>query len=244
MIFQKYPQILFDTSKASDGNMDFRFSDQNQVLENRQKFLSSLEISLDSVITLRQQHGNQIIRVNKTYAGLGSQSDINALEADGLMTNETGLYLVVKAADCHQIAFYDPKNEVIGLIHAGWKGLDQEIIKNAVNKMTREFGSKPRDLLAQFGPSIGPCCYKNFPGLQQKDDPKWQAYITKNQDDTFNVNLWEMAEDQLKEAELLKENIDNPKICTYHSGKYFSHRRAVTEKTPDFEFLTVLGMRE
>lgn len=166
MIFQKYPNILFATSKASDGNMDFRYGDHQEVLTNRRRFLSSLGINLDSIITLRQQHGNQIVKVDKTYAGRGSQSDSSALEGDGLITNEKNIYLVIKAADCHQIALFDPKNSTIGLIHAGWKGLDMGIIKNAVKSMHDNFHTNPKDLVVELGPSIGPCCYKNLPNLK------------------------------------------------------------------------------
>lgn len=243
MIFQKCTQLLLATSKASDGNMDYRCGDQKEVSENRRRFLSSLEINLDSVITLRQQHGNQIISVGKTHAGCGGQSDDNALKGDGLITNKAGIYLIIKAADCHQIALFDPKNKAISLIHAGWKGLDLGIIKNAVKAMKNNFHANPKDLIVELGPSIGPCCYKNLPTLKQAQDLKWQPYIIKSKDGSFGVDIWEFAEDQLKDAGVLPGNIDNPRVCTYHNSEYFSYRRAVIGGEKDFEFITILGMR-
>ena len=40
-------------------------------------------------------------------------------------------------ADCVPIIIYDLKNEIIGCIHAGWKGAFSGIIKNTVNKIKK-----------------------------------------------------------------------------------------------------------
>lgn len=142
-------------------------------------------------------------------------TDTNAnIRADGIITNKKGIYLVVKTADCIPIALYNHK--AIGLIHAGLKGLEKGIIKHAINKMKKHFQADPKDLEIKFGPSIGPCCYKK--------------------------DIWQMAENQLIENGVLKENIDNPRICTYENKNYFSNRRACDLKTEDGRFVTILGL--
>ncbi len=185
--------------------------DPKQALKNRQEFLNKFNIDINLVIDTRQIHSNKILKITK--ASLGKK----LAEADGLMTNQPNIYLMIKAADCLQIAFHDPKNQAIALIHAGFKGLEKGIIKNAVEKMKKNYKSEAKDLIVKFGPSIGPCCYR--------------------------MDLWEKAENQLKSLGTLPKNIDNPKICTYHNKEYFSHRRAEDKNQDDFRFATVLGIK-
>ncbi len=210
MSFKDFPNIIFATSKISDGNMDLRFGDINQTLENRKRFFKTLGSNIDQVIELNQVHGNEIVYVKDLTQ--------NNLEADGLITNIPNLFLMIKAADCHQIGFYDLNNQAIGLIHAGWRGLEKGVIKNAVNKMAQKFGSNPKGLIVQFGPAIGPCCYR--------------------------VDIWQQAEDQLINASILKENIHNPKICTYENKDRFSHRKSADNGLEDLRFVTILGMKK
>ncbi len=56
------------------------------------------------------------------------------------------------------------------------------------------------------------------------------------------MDIWKEAENQLIKTGILKENIDNPKICTYESKDYFSHRRAADQNQDDFRFVTILGL--
>ena len=136
-------------------------------------------------------------------------------EADGLITNKADIYLMLKIADCLAMALFDPIQKVICLVHVGWRGLEKSIIKNAIQKLTESFKSKSQNLIVQISPSIGPCCYQ--------------------------VDLWKQAEDQLIKAGVLEKNIDNPRLCTYHTNTYFSHRKSEDQNLPEARFVTILG---
>lgn len=244
MKLSDFPEIILATSKVSDKNLSFVQGDQKEVLENRKKFLNSNKISLDNTTVLHVQHGIKVVRVKKSDLGKGVFDLESALKVDALITNEPGINLFLLTADCLPISLYDPGNKAIGLIHAGWKGLDLEIINKTIKMMLAKFGTKPNNLVALIGPSIGPCCYKNSPTFIQKNDPKWQSFI-KLENNNFILDLWSFAENQLKEARVLSENIENPKICTYHSSEYFSHRKADDEKLPhDYRFATIIGIKK
>ena len=58
-------------------------------------------------------------------------------KCDALVTSDNSLILGITAADCLPIIFYDPKNHVIGIAHAGWKGLVKGVIQNTLNKMIK-----------------------------------------------------------------------------------------------------------
>ncbi len=217
--------MILAYSKVSDGNMDFRFGALKKVLSNRKKFLKKLGVCLENIVEVNQVHGNSVILVEKV---IGPQTD-----ADGMITNKPGLYLMVKLADCIPVAFYDHEHRAIGLIHAGRKGLEKEIIKKAVDKMKQSFHTDPKDLVVNLGPSIGPRCYKQSLKASLKNKFSSSAY---------RANLWKDAENQLTACGILKANIDNPKICTYEGKEYFSHRRAEDKNLPESRFVTILGI--
>ncbi len=138
-------------------------------------------------------------------------------EADGLITSKKAIYLMMKLADCMAISFHDQKRDVIGLAHVGSKGLEKGIIKNTVFKMIENFKTDPQDLIVKISPSIDPCHYR--------------------------MDIWQEAENQLVKSGILKNNIDNPRICTYESSDYFSHRRSEDTSTTEGRFVTILGIK-
>lgn len=201
--------MIFVTSKVSDGNMSIFCGDITRATQNKEKFFKENKIDPKYVVELQQIHSNKIIELDKVTHKID--------RADGLITNKPNIYLMIKAADCHQIGFYDPVHKAIALIHAGYKGLEKGIIKKVVNALKKNYGSSPKDLIVQLGPSIGPCHYR--------------------------LDIWTDAENKLVDVGILKENINNPKICTYESKDYFSHRRAADTRTDDFRFATILGIK-
>lgn len=209
MTFDKYPQIIFTSSKISDENMSIKYGNVKKVLENRRKFFKKLDINPKNVIEVKQTQGNKVILIN-----IIPNPDI---EADGLITNKDGLYLMVKTADCLAIGLYDPNHHAIGLVHAGFRGLENDVIKKVIKALRYNFKTSPNDLIVKISPSIGPCHYK--------------------------MNIWERAENQLIKMGVLKENIENYKICTYESSDYFSHRRSDDTNTKEGRFVTILGLK-
>lgn len=95
-------------------------------------------------------HGDRVTRVNTfRYA---------PQRADGLVTSLRGMYLAVTSADCVPVYMFDPKRRIVGLGHAGWKGIARGIVANLIATMARA-GSSPSDLIVWLGPSAKECCY-------------------------------------------------------------------------------------
>lgn len=67
---------------------------------------------------------------------------------------------MVFSADCGTILLYDPVQEAIGAVHAGWRGVASGLAAKTVRRMQEAFGTEPGDLLAATGPSIGACCFE------------------------------------------------------------------------------------
>ena len=75
-------------------------------------------------------------------------------EADALMTRRRGLAVSVATADCVPIIV--AAAGAMAAIHAGWRGLAQNIIDRALEELDAD-SSTAR---AWIGPAIGPCCYE------------------------------------------------------------------------------------
>jgi hypothetical protein len=87
----------------------------------------------------------------------------DGLLADGLVTSAPRMRLAIKTADCLPILLVDPRAKVVAAVHAGWRGSAESIAIRGVGAMARLHGSRPEDIRAAFGPSIGVCCFEVGP---------------------------------------------------------------------------------
>lgn len=80
--------------------------------------------------------------------------------ADAVITDRRGILIGVKVADCVPILLYDRRRDVIGAVHAGWRGTAKGILKKTIKTMSDIYGSCGDDILIAIGPSIKGCCYE------------------------------------------------------------------------------------
>ena len=178
------------------------------VEENRRRFYRAMTVSSRRIAIPQQVHGDAIAYVS--HPGTFP-------ETDALVTDVSGIALVVQVADCLPIFLYDSRQRAVGLVHAGWKGMTRFIVRKAVEEMVRCFHTHPQYLHVYFGPSIGPCCY------EVQDDVA--SHFSRKYVPDGKLNLWACAEDQLIEAGVQKEKIETSKLCTVClSDWFFSHR--------------------
>lgn len=109
---------------------------------------ASIEKALgtDRFAVLKQVHGNRIAVVREPQR--------RTEEADGGATDQKGLWLCVRIADCQPLVVYAPKQNVVGVIHAGWRGVRDMIIPAFFRKVSDEWGVAPRDAYVCAGPSL------------------------------------------------------------------------------------------
>ena len=101
----------------------------------------------------QQIHGNGVATID---AGSAAKTE----EVDGLITPDPKVVLGIYVADCCAIFLVDPIRRVIGLVHSGKKGTEQNIIGVAVRKLRTDFQSEPKDLIAVLSPCIRPPYYE------------------------------------------------------------------------------------
>jgi hypothetical protein len=118
--------------------------------------------SAPNLVTLRQFHSGMVRVVEDGDAKEGrlqTAAGHAILRGDGMMTNLPGVFLGIQTADCVPVLLADVRRRAVAAFHAGWRGTLARIVERGVGLMRLHYGSRPRDLLAVVGPSIGPCCY-------------------------------------------------------------------------------------
>jgi len=142
---------------------------------------------------------------------------------DALISNSNSIVLSIQVADCIPLFLADPLNGVIGLVHAGWRGVEKRIIPDTVNKMVQKGGSR-KGIIAFMGPSIRQCCFEIGPEVSKKFPI--DCLINGNRDRSF-LDLQRVAINQLLGSQVLEKNILSSEECTKcNPDKYFSYRRS------------------
>lgn len=137
---------------------------------------------------------------------------------DGLIITKPKQIIKLKFADCTPLIFYDTKQKIGAISHAGWRGTAAKIGVKTIQKM----GSNPKDIIAVIGPAIGICCYEVSEEVRDK-----LLQTVKNSDGLYNnrnVDLKGINARQLQEVGV--EKIDICPYCTScNNDLFFSYRK-------------------
>ncbi len=211
--------------------------DSTRVEENKNKLLSSIGYITNQLAQIRQVHSAHVEVVDKPV----NRNAVLA-QGDAMISNTTGLLMLMRFADCVPIMFFDPVNKAAGIAHAGWKGTVKEVAISAVSKMEKQFGTNPSDLIVGIGPSIGPDHYEIgedvVEEVKRTFPHRWdQILITVF--DRVKLDLWEANRISLKKAGV--KHIETAKICTAcNVNDWYSHRG---EKGKTGRFAAVIGLK-
>jgi YfiH family protein len=106
------------------------------------------------LLRMRQVHGATVVE-RSAAEPCGERP-----EADAALSDDPGAAVAVQTADCVPLLIADGRTGAVAAVHGGWRGTARRIAIEAVRAMTARFGSRPDDLVAAIGPSIGACCYE------------------------------------------------------------------------------------
>jgi YfiH family protein len=257
--FSTRPGGVSDLDGQKVLNLGFGEWDSTEnVFENRRRFQSALGAEALKLVALKQIHSDVLHLFEAAPSAL--------CRGDASATNRCGLLLGVQTADCVPILLVDPKKRAVAAIHAGWRGTLQRIVTKAIGKMHMHFGTRPADLLAAIGPSIGGCCYevgtevavefhsqflqasKWFDELRTGDEPNPLQWLNMmppgHQPPPKNVllDLRKANRAQLLDAGLRAQNIFVSDLCTAcRRDLLFSYRK---EGAQSGRLLSVIGIRD
>lgn len=148
-----FPHISFALSTLDDKDLWYLNSEPLENTSMRwKKYFLEKKIPVSSVHFMKQVHGNDFDEIDHETQNLVSQN------VDALITQDAGVFVGVKSADCLPVMLFDPRHKTVAAVHAGWRGTEKQIVKRVLNRFF-ELGSKPEDIHAILCPAIGKCCY-------------------------------------------------------------------------------------
>ena len=196
------------------------------IKKNIEKVCKKIGCNKKNLILLDQVHSNIVHNVNRVTR--------KKLKGDSLITAKKGIALGILTADCAPVFIYDPINNLISALHAGWKGAFKQIISKTIKKFKIK-GSNLNDLIVV----IGPCISKN--NYEVKSDFLNKFIVKKKSNKNFfnykNNKIFFSLNDFIKKSflDLGIKNIEIIKKDTYIlSNNLFSARRSLKKKLNDY----------
>ncbi len=190
------------------------------------RLLKKSNTSKKEEVSMFQIHSDTASVVSKINSGKVIKN------CDGLVTNDPRISLRVSVADCIPLALFDPFTNSIGLVHAGWRGLDNKIIENTIKIMNKSFDVNPKNLIVEIGPHICPKHYEINTDVSSKFSSINNAVLKWRGKTCLDLSM--IAKSQLEKCGVVKKNIAISKICTYENRSLASYRRGDRSKTNYF----------
>jgi polyphenol oxidase len=221
-------------AKGLDGDLNTGWTaadDPANVAENRRRLIAAVGGGAAALVTVRQVHSARSLVVPEEVSGFFKDEGRAALEADGLMTKVPGVLLGIQTADCVPVLVADIRLRVVAGFHAGWRGTVAGIVETGIAQMRAEYGSRPEDLVAAVGPSIGACCYSVGDEVRAAfaGGFSYAEELFESRGEGLFLDLWEANRRQLLEAGVPESGISVVGECSGCAGlpgrrRYFSHR--------------------
>lgn len=174
--------------------------------------------SPEAGVTLHQIHSDHVLNA--------AILKHHRAEGDALVTDEIGVSIGIRTADCVPVLLVDRSQRAVAAVHAGWRGTAAEISRRAIEKLAEDFESDPADIYAAIGPCIRECCYEVSEDVAQQltrfEAGGARVVATGKQ----KVDLASANRFQLQQAGVKAGLIFDCCLCTRClSEQFFSYRR-------------------
>lgn len=226
----------YRTAKANNEKIDIQ--KYNQAIQNYKDLCNEINEPYTKVIKANQTHSDNIKIINQKQIdkNAANQKIETAQNADSLITNEKNIILATTNADCILFLLYDTENKVIANVHSGWRGTVQRIAIKTVQKMQKEFNSKPENIICCICPSIRKCHFEVGKEVKEifqdefKDIDLDKVIEETKPKEKWHIDTIEINKILLKRLGLKEENIIDSKICSVCNHNIIHSYRMEKEK--------------
>jgi YfiH family protein len=204
----------------------------------------ALDAAPDAFVRMRQVHGDAV--VDGDTAPTIAHDDL--APGDIVIARGSDRVVAVQGADCVPLLLVDARTGTVAAVHAGWRGMAARAPEAAVQALLRS-GSRPDDLVAALGPSVGACCYEvgtqvraAFESAQFTPAQVSRWFHTQPMRDAANPPMaglpapprpehwyldgWAVVEESLASAGLRRDCIHSARVCTASHPEWLcSYRR-------------------
>jgi YfiH family protein len=203
--------------------------DPAHVAENRRRMAEHVGVAPERFVSLHQIHSPDVLVADRPWQA-GPRP-----KGDALVTRTPGIALGVSTADCGPVLFVDPQARVIGGAHAGWKGALTGVLEATVAAMEK-LGASRSGIIAAIGPLIRQESYEvgnEFVArFIEADADNAMFFIPSVREAHAMFDLAGFIRMRLEAAGILM--IDDVGLDTYADERFFSYRRSVHRKEPDY----------
>ena len=194
--------------------------DRGAIFENRRRATEGV-LAGSELITVHQVHSADVVTVT------GPLPLEQRPQADAMVTNRSDLLLGILTADCVPVLFHDPKANVVGAAHAGWKGALAGVTDNVITAM-QELGADRDHIASAIGPCIAQASYEVDAGFHEtflNADTDNDRFFVAGKPNHFQFDIEAYVAARLQAAGI--SQIDKLGLDTYaHENRYFSYRRS------------------
>jgi YfiH family protein len=209
-------------------NLAAHVGDRPQAVEQNRRLLRERLRLPSEPLWLNQVHGDRVVS-----GGTGFPCPA----ADAACSDTTGVVCVVLTADCLPVLFCNRAGTRVAVAHAGWRGLADGVLERTVEAIS----VAPEQLLAWFGPAIGPEIFEV--GAEVRD-----AFVSQNAaaaaafvpqpGGRWLADLYRLARIRLEAIDILA--VYGGGLCTFSDPhRFYSYRRdGVTGRMASLIWLT------
>jgi YfiH family protein len=169
---------------------------------------------------LSQVHGSDVVDASARDVDRHASAPPRA---DAAVTRGSGVVLAVSIADCMPVLFADRDASVIGIAHAGWRGLAAGVLERTIAAMRVD----PASVCAWLGPAIGASAFEVGADVHDAfcvGDPGASAHFARGRPDKWLADLRGLAHRRLAAAGIGRTCDEN--ACTFEdAGRFYSYRR-------------------
>lgn len=204
---------------AGGARVEVAFTDASLDLQEGDRIadaLAELSSALDVVVARASQvHGDDVV----TIGGEGDRDDGRVPVADGLVTVRRRTALMVRVADCVPVLLADVAAGVVGVAHAGRRGVQLDVVTRTVERM-RALGAA--DVHAWIGPHICGGCYEVPDEMRAEVAAVVPETYAETTWGTPSLDLGAGVAAQLAAADVAVSVVGG---CTLEDDRYHSYRR-------------------
>jgi hypothetical protein len=183
------------------------------------------------ILFLKQVHSDRIVTAGEWRPGI---------EADGMLLQGAGAAALIQTADCLPLFFCDDERRCGGVLHVGWRGLQQGIEE----RLAERLGTGLRRFSFLLGPGIEGGCYEV--GDEVREQFAKKAYskdiFTMTRPGKHRLDIKAGLTLSLRTLGAAPERIRDCGLCTFCSrGLFPSYRRDGGTGRRIFNFLMLRG---
>ena len=228
-------KCLAVTTTTALGNLAYQVDEGKGVKEHRNQLADLLSIDTNHFVFVHQHHSDQIQKVTLFDLGKGADSFESGVDVDALYTYEKNVPLCIFHADCVPIFFIDETTNLVGIIHAGFKGTLIHVAYKSIKKVIEDEQINPHNLKFFVGPYRMPASFEIDEETKQKIiDAGLEGAIKDNHFDNGFANVLDLRKLGIKDNQISFSNLD-----TFSDDRLYS----AYQKTPVGRLVSLIVLK-